>query len=263
MPWPSRAASPSSPSSSSPPADDELAHDHPDLPARRRRARRVARADAARMGRLARDARLARRGRRLGRSRSSASTSRAAALQLGQRHSWFRDLRVSYHVGQYGFSLWLVGLTSICGPPAAPTAWWVGRERPRAYFGAAALPHRRGRRRVLRAGPAALLRVLRGDADPALHPDRGLGRPGPARRDDQVRRLHGRRLAADARRDRRLRPAAGDVRPDADGRRARTTGSSSASRSPSRSRRRSGRSTAGCPTPIASRRPRWPGCSRA
>ena len=59
----------------------------------------------------------------------------SGALQLGQRHSWFRDLGVSYHVGQFGFSLWLVGLTSICGAAASAYAWWVGRERPRAYFG--------------------------------------------------------------------------------------------------------------------------------
>src|SRR5438132_997313 len=56
-------------------------------------------------------------------------------LQLGQNHSWFRDLGVSYHVGQFGFSLWLVGLTAVCGAAACMYAWWVGRERPRAYFG--------------------------------------------------------------------------------------------------------------------------------
>ena len=30
-------------------------------------------------------------------------------LQLEQQQSWFSDLHVSYHVGLYGFSLWLVG----------------------------------------------------------------------------------------------------------------------------------------------------------
>ena len=91
----------------------------------------------------------------------------------------------------------------------------VGRARAAArLLRAAALPHRRGRGRLRRAGPARLLRVLRGDADPALRPDRRLGRRRAARRDDQVRRLHGRRLAADARGDRRLRRPAGHVRPD-------------------------------------------------
>jgi NADH-quinone oxidoreductase subunit M len=56
-------------------------------------------------------------------------------LQLSQQHSWFRDLGVSWHVGQFGFSLWLVGLAAVCGAAASLYAWWVGRERPRAYFG--------------------------------------------------------------------------------------------------------------------------------
>jgi NADH-quinone oxidoreductase subunit M len=56
-------------------------------------------------------------------------------LQLAQQHTWFSDLGVSWHVGQFGFSLWLVGLTAVCGAAACLYAWWVGRERPRAYFG--------------------------------------------------------------------------------------------------------------------------------
>jgi NADH-quinone oxidoreductase subunit M len=59
----------------------------------------------------------------------------SSALQLEQQRSWFRDLGVSYHVGQFGFSLWLIGLTAICGAAACMYAWWAGRERPRAYFG--------------------------------------------------------------------------------------------------------------------------------
>jgi len=58
-----------------------------------------------------------------------------SSLQLAQQHTWFRDLGVSWHVGQFGFSLWLVGLTTICGAAASAYAWWAGRERPRAYFG--------------------------------------------------------------------------------------------------------------------------------
>ena len=34
-------------------------------------------------------------------------------IQFQQRASWIDDLGVSYHVGEYGFSLWLVGLTVI------------------------------------------------------------------------------------------------------------------------------------------------------
>src|SRR5437764_11351780 len=56
-------------------------------------------------------------------------------LQLAQQRPWFGDLGVSYHVGQFGYSLWLVGLTVVCGAAACLYAWWVGRERPRAYCG--------------------------------------------------------------------------------------------------------------------------------
>ena len=59
----------------------------------------------------------------------------SGGLQFGQQHSWFSELNSSYHVGLFGFSLWLVGLTAICGAVACIYAWWAGRERPRAYFG--------------------------------------------------------------------------------------------------------------------------------
>jgi NADH-quinone oxidoreductase subunit M len=57
------------------------------------------------------------------------------SLQFEQQASWFEDLNVSYHVGLYGFSLWLVGLTAVCGAAAIAYAWWVGRDRAGAYFG--------------------------------------------------------------------------------------------------------------------------------
>ena len=37
----------------------------------------------------------------------------AQNLQLVDRQSWFSDLGVSYHVGFFGFSLWLAGLTVV------------------------------------------------------------------------------------------------------------------------------------------------------
>ena len=39
------------------------------------------------------------------------------------------------HVGEYHFSLWLVGLTVIAMAAAIGYGFWVGRDRPRAYFG--------------------------------------------------------------------------------------------------------------------------------
>ncbi len=55
-------------------------------------------------------------------------------LQLGQRWDWFEELGVSYHVGLFGFSLWLIGLTLVVGTAAIAYGVWTGRERPRAYY---------------------------------------------------------------------------------------------------------------------------------
>jgi NADH-quinone oxidoreductase subunit M len=58
-----------------------------------------------------------------------------SGLQFSERASWFSDLHVSYHVGEYGFSLWLVGLTVVCMAACVGYGFWVGRDRPRAYYG--------------------------------------------------------------------------------------------------------------------------------
>jgi NADH-quinone oxidoreductase subunit M len=58
-----------------------------------------------------------------------------SGLQFSERASWFKDLHVSYHVGEYGFSLWLVGLTVVAMAACVSYGFWVGRDRPRAYFG--------------------------------------------------------------------------------------------------------------------------------
>src|SRR6188508_1908551 len=55
-------------------------------------------------------------------------------LQLDQKTSWFSDLDVSYHVGLYGFSLWLVGLTVVVMAATIAYAFWAGRSGARAYF---------------------------------------------------------------------------------------------------------------------------------
>jgi NADH-quinone oxidoreductase subunit M len=56
-------------------------------------------------------------------------------LQFSDRHTWFTDLNVSYHVGVYGFSVWLIGLTVVVMAAAIAYAFWAGRERARAYMG--------------------------------------------------------------------------------------------------------------------------------
>jgi NADH-quinone oxidoreductase subunit M len=58
-----------------------------------------------------------------------------SGLQFAQKTTWIKDLHVSYHVGEYGFSLWLVGLTVVAMAASIGYGFWVGRDRPRAYFG--------------------------------------------------------------------------------------------------------------------------------
>lgn len=58
-----------------------------------------------------------------------------SGLQEDARLSWFSDLGVSYHVGLYGFSLWLVGATVVVMASATAYGVWAGRERARTYFG--------------------------------------------------------------------------------------------------------------------------------
>jgi len=57
------------------------------------------------------------------------------APNFEQQTTWFSDLHVSYHVGFYAFSFWLAGLAVGVMAAAIAYGFWVGRERPRAYFG--------------------------------------------------------------------------------------------------------------------------------
>jgi NADH-quinone oxidoreductase subunit M len=56
-------------------------------------------------------------------------------LQFAQQRNWFNDLHVSYHVGVYGFSVWLIGLTVVAMAAAIAYGLWAGRDRMRAYMG--------------------------------------------------------------------------------------------------------------------------------
>ena len=58
-----------------------------------------------------------------------------SGLQMSEQANWFGDLGVTYHVGVYGFSLWLVGLTVVVMAACIGYGFWVGRDRWRAYFG--------------------------------------------------------------------------------------------------------------------------------
>ena len=208
----------------------------------------------------------ARRGRLLDqrRSRGSTSTARARRRTSTSSWTWFSDLGVSYHVGFYAFSFWLAGLAVVVMAAAIAYGFWVGRERPRAYFGLMLFLTVCGRGRLRLAGPAALLRLLRGDDDPALRPDRSLGRA----RDGSgatvkfvIYTMAGSLLMLAAVIVFGLSKGTFDL---VDTRHERQhLALPRLRRSPSRSRRRSSRSTAGCRMPTASRRPRSPRCSPA
>ncbi len=109
----------------------------------------LAAALALRDGR-ARRARLARRGRHLDRAGGPLRLRAAPACSSRRSTPWIRDLHVSYHVGEYGFSLWLVGLTVVAMAACIGYGFWVGRDRPARVLRADALPDRRDRRRVRR-----------------------------------------------------------------------------------------------------------------
>ena len=122
---------------------------------------------------------------------------------MSERANWFGDLGVSYHVGVYGFSLWLVGLTVVAMAACIGYGFWVGRDRPRAYFGLMLL---------LTGATVGVfvsqdLLLFYAFFEAMLIPLYILvgvwGGARPARRDGQVPHLHDGRLAADARRDRR------------------------------------------------------------
>jgi NADH-quinone oxidoreductase subunit M len=55
--------------------------------------------------------------------------------QFSTTREWFSELGISYSVGLYGFQYWLVGLAAVVGAAAIGYGLWVGRDRPRAYFG--------------------------------------------------------------------------------------------------------------------------------
>jgi NADH-quinone oxidoreductase subunit M len=59
----------------------------------------------------------------------------AGGLEFEQQATWFSDLDVSYHVGLYGYSLWLAGLTVVVMAVSIGYGLWAGRDRARAYYG--------------------------------------------------------------------------------------------------------------------------------
>ena len=122
-------------------------------------------------------------GRALDRRRGPFRLRRRAALQLDTSREWVESLGISYSVGFYGFSIWLTGATVIVSAAAIGYAIWVGRDRPRAYHALMLFLLGAVVATFVVAGPAPLLRLVRGDADPALRPRRRVGRRAAPGRD--------------------------------------------------------------------------------
>jgi NADH-quinone oxidoreductase subunit M len=58
----------------------------------------------------------------------------SAELQFEQKQLWISDLGISYHVGLFGFSLWLVGLSTVVMAAAIGYGLWAGRDRGNGYY---------------------------------------------------------------------------------------------------------------------------------
>ena len=73
-------------------------------------------------------------------------------LQMSAEQVWFSDLGVSYKVGLYDWSLWLVGLTALVSVAALGYGLWAGRTRAARVLRPHALPRGSDDRRVRRPG---------------------------------------------------------------------------------------------------------------
>ena len=205
-------------------------------------------------------ARLAVRDRLLDQALVRFDFDAAAVCRVEPQHAWLKDDSASrYHVGCSTASrVWLVGLTVVVMRRVdRATRSWVGRDRPRAYYGlmlflTGAIVG------VFTSQDLLLFYVFWEAMLIPLYVLIGVwGGAGRLGRDDQVRHLHDGRVAADARgRDRLRRSRQGTF--DLDRRRDEREldwiflGFAVAFAS---SRRRCSRSTAGCRTPTASRQP--------
>jgi NADH-quinone oxidoreductase subunit M len=57
------------------------------------------------------------------------------SLQYAAEREWLADLGISYHVGFYGYSFWLAGLTVVVCAAAIGYGIWAGRDKARSYYG--------------------------------------------------------------------------------------------------------------------------------
>ena len=127
-----------------------------------------------------------------------ASTRAPAASSSSNCMPWIESFNVNYHLGIDGISLLLILLNCFTTVLVVLAGWQVDRERVAQYMAAFLILSGFMNGVFCALDAAAVLRVLRGDADPDVHHHRRLGRPEPRLRRAQVLPLHAARLAADA-----------------------------------------------------------------
>ena len=140
-----------------------------------------------------------------------------AGLQHETTTVWISDLGVSYKVGLYDFSLWLVGLTIVVMTAAMIYAMWDGRTRSRAYFGLLLLLLGATVGVFASHDLLAFYVFFEAMLIPLYVARWRLGWRWTPDSHHQVADLHPARLAAHARGDRGVRTAAEHVRPNSDG----------------------------------------------
>ena len=127
--------------------------------------------------------------------------STKAGFQLEFDVEWIPGLGAHFKTGVDGISIFLVLLTTLM-MPLTLLGTRTSVERHAREFVAAMLVLETGMIGAFVALDLFLFYTfVGGDADPDVLADRHLGRPAPALRVDQVRRLHDGRLARDAGRD--------------------------------------------------------------
>ena len=136
-------------------------------------------------------------------------------MQFEEDAPWIARFNVRYHLGVDGISIWFVLLTAFITVIVVIAGWEVITDRVHQYMGAFLILSGLMVGVFCALDGAAVLRLLRGDADPDVHHHRRVGRAAPRLRGVQVLPLHAGRLAADAGRadlpvlqvGRQLRPA--------------------------------------------------------
>jgi NADH:ubiquinone oxidoreductase subunit 4 (subunit M) len=113
-----------------------------------------------------------------------------AAMQFEERTAWIEAFNIHYHLGVDGISMLFVILNAFITVLVVIAGWSVIESRVGQYYAAFLMLSGADERRVLGARRGAVLRVLRGDADPDVHHHRRLGRAEPRLRGGQVLPLH-------------------------------------------------------------------------